>query len=185
MSEPVTFVDLGAYDGRTTRSFAADHSVAKAYLFEPREMAFQLPDVPVQIIRAAAWISDGEMPLYLSRRYSGEGSTLLREKVSGDCDFDNPVTVETIDFSAWLLCLIAAHVVVKMNIEGAEYAVLERLIHDGTLERIDALHVSFHTEKVGRTDADNQLLRDALRESGMVPMPAVFDAKYSESWRRA
>ena len=35
-------------------------------------------------------------------------------------------------------------VVVKMDIEGAEYPILRTMLADGSIERIDVLHVEFH-----------------------------------------
>ena len=61
-----------------------------------------------------------------------------------------------IDFSRWLKEMVARHteadgskpfVVVKMDIEGAEYAVLEELVHDGTIALISELMVEFHTQQ--------------------------------------
>ena len=80
--------------------------------------------------------------------------------------------VPAIDFSRWLKEMVARHttadgskpfVVVKMDIEGAEYAVLEKLVHDGTITLISELMVEFHTQQFDQ----KQRPRYARREAGI------------------
>ena len=51
-----------------------------------------------------------------------------------------------IDFSRWLSAnfSIRDYIIVKMDIEGAEYEVLEKMIRDGTLQMVNELYVEFH-----------------------------------------
>jgi len=51
-----------------------------------------------------------------------------------------------IDFSAWLKENVGVQdeVVLKINTEGAEYGILQRMFHDGTISLIDRLYVWWH-----------------------------------------
>lgn len=53
-------------------------------------------------------------------------------------------SVPCFDFSEWIHDLDEPEVIVKMDIEGAEVPVLEKLIEDGTDQRISLLLVEWH-----------------------------------------
>ena len=76
---------------------------------------------------------------------------MLTGKRNAAIDYEHPVRVHCLDFSAWLAaeCAAATHLVLKMDIEGAEYAVLERMIETGTLALVDELMIEFHAKKFG------------------------------------
>ena len=82
--------------------------------------------------------------------------------------------VPAIDFSRWLKETVARHteptgskpfVVVKMDIEGAEYAVLEKLLDDGTITLVSELMVEFHTQQFDKNQRPHYARREAeIRE---------------------
>jgi FkbM family methyltransferase len=61
--------------------------------------------------------------------------------------FDETVVVPSIDFSKWILenCNKSDYVVLKMDIEGAEYNVLEKVISSGAVALIDKLYIEWHS----------------------------------------
>jgi len=63
-------------------------------------------------------------------------------------DYTHPVRVDAVDFSQWLRenCEEPDYAIIKMDIEGAEYDVLEKLIADDTIRLIDELRVEFHQQ---------------------------------------
>jgi hypothetical protein len=65
------------------------------------------------------------------------------------CHYGSPVPVPAIDFSAWLRRTVGPddHVVVKMDIEGAEYPVLTKLLNDGTINLISVLYIEWHHDR--------------------------------------
>lgn len=81
--------------------------------------------------RQAAWLYDGAIGF----REDGSGSSIG----VGDA-------VLCFDFSRWLRELVADEIVVKMDIEGAEVQVLEKMIEDGTDSLVDELLVEWHTD---------------------------------------
>ena len=40
------------------------------------------------------------------------------------------------------------YIILKLNIEGAEYMILEKMIRDGSIEYINELYCQFHHEKI-------------------------------------
>jgi hypothetical protein len=64
------------------------------------------------------------------------------------------VTVESIDFSQWLKRTVAPddYVILSMDIEGAEYDVLDKMLQDGAFKHVDRLYVE-STPICSRTSA--------------------------------
>ena len=109
------------------------------------------PGVQIRFFPKAVWVNDGTMDFYLATEWGPNhrgGSTLLAGHVrnAAKVDYSRPVAVECIDFSRWLRHNFSRrdHLVVKMDIEGAEYPVLEKMIADGTIDSVDELIVEFH-----------------------------------------
>lgn len=151
------YLDLGANNGDTIAGELALSSVSFCWGFEPNpELAANLRQrfkgEPVEIVEAAAWTGEGVRPLYLGHPLS---STLLPGKVALPdypqyaIAYDRSVNVRTIDTASWLREHVADGDVltVKMDIEGAEYAVLQSLLDTGEIDRIDELRCEFHPER--------------------------------------
>jgi FkbM family methyltransferase len=114
----------------------------------------------------AVWNKDCEATFYLSRAATRDGSTLLASKTTGKLDREHPITVRCIDFGAWVKRSFTKDdfVIVKLDIEGAEYAVLRKMIDDGSIELVDRLYVEFHADRIGlRKDVHNQLVAELAR----------------------
>ena len=99
-----------------------------------------------------------------------EATTILPELHEEEFTDERPYEVAAINFSRWLREMVARHteadgskpfVVVKMDIEGAEYAVLEELVRDGTITLVSELMVEFHTEQFGQNQRPHYARREA------------------------
>ena len=66
----------------------------------------------------------------------------------------NGTAVPCFDFSAWLAAYKRRHpqarIILKMDIEGAEYPVLLKMITDGTDRHVELLLVEWHGSRSGR-----------------------------------
>lgn len=152
-------IDCGACQGLATKTFLDGEQNPHEYFcvqFEPWEklidgllkMTQQYPGVAFQIHGKAVWIKDGQVDFYFCGKGS-QGSTIVKEKFSNKVDHNNPVKVESIDFSFWLEQNFDKEdfIVLKMDIEGAEYEVLNKMIDDGTIDYVDELIIEFHGRK--------------------------------------
>ena len=99
-----------------------------------------------------------------------EATTILPDLHEEEFIEERPYEVPAIDFSRWLKEMVARHteadgskpfVVVKMDIEGAEYAVLEELVHDGTITLVSELMVEFHTQQFDQNQQPHYARREA------------------------
>lgn len=164
------FIDLGAYDGRSTRLACECLPITKAYLFEPNpHLTIKPPPCDHEIRREMALDENGEELLYLSkpdRRYNGQGSTIYKEKKTGWLDTDNPIKVTSIDFAEFLWSLPEERVAVKCNVEGAEYRIIPRLAKDKALGVPLFWWVSWHNEKIEGLDEVHSECESVLREAG-------------------
>ena len=109
------------------------------------------PGVAIRFFPKAVWVRDGTMDFYLATVWGPNhrgGSTLLagHTRNPAKVDYSRSVTVECIDFSRWIRRNFDRrdHLVVKMDIEGAEYPVLEKMVADGTIDSVKELIVEFH-----------------------------------------
>lgn len=147
------------------------------------------PGRSIEFHPEAVWTHDGEIDFYLDQQDAGCGSTLLQGKVSGKIDYAAPVHVRSIDFAAFIVDRFRPedYVVLKMDIEGAEYDVLERMLERGAMARLRELWVEFHQGRIaGITRERHDALIERLRGWGaaifpdniwlrrpIVPMPGV------------
>ena len=148
------FIDCGGMKGQSVRKFKLEFDPKERYIvhtFEPNPRFESCYDGLSNHVlhRAGVWVSDGEMSFYLDRG-DGEGSSLLESKRTGDLDFADPERIRTVDLSGWLAenFTKSDYVILKLDIEGAEFEVLEKMLEDGTMKLIDELFIEWHWEKV-------------------------------------
>jgi len=135
-------------------------------------------------INAAAWVCDGEMDFYISRANPGrvQGSSVYKEKRTGNLNIEKPVKVKTVDFSAWVRSQFtdSPHVSLKMNIEGAEYDVLEHMLQTGAISHIDVLFIQWHYKKCCIPEKRHLDLVRALRKCEHLTMYSGYGALYAK-----
>jgi FkbM family methyltransferase len=164
-------VDCGANVGDVTALFAS--TGARVIALEPNPVAFArlaerfAGEARVRCLHAAAATEDGTALLYLHEeaerdplRYS-TGSSLVATKKNVDAG--SSIAVETIDLDA-LLAGLGRVAVLKLDIEGTEVPVLERLLDTGRLESIDIVVVEMHDGHADELVERSSVLRDRLAE---------------------
>ncbi len=161
------YIDLGANRGDTIRDFMARNPGFIAFGFEPTpELAARLRrefngPTNVLVMECAAWIWDGVVELYLGAN-SDQSSTVLpgkRVTPGWNVDYQLPRLVRALDFDRWLRENTAEddEIVLKMDIEGAEYKVLSRCIDTGSIARVKLARVEWHWDRypsVGKVEHD-------------------------------
>jgi hypothetical protein len=134
-------VDLGCKSWPGERNISIDPIIAVfkptvLYGFDPHpeltEGIYTEGSSTVILARRAAWIVDGSIPYA-----PNENRSAVEE--------EGTHRVPCFDFSMWLRTLPACEVIVKMDIEGSEYPIVEKLHEDGTDALISLLLVEWHT----------------------------------------
>ncbi len=107
----------------------------------------------LSIIGKAADVKDGSALFYgLNNVNKGEysdGASIQEFHNSAlyTLDKDDAIEVETFDFSSFINDCHNKYekIVVKMDIEGSEYGILNKLLEDGNAKHIDLIFVEFHS----------------------------------------
>lgn len=151
-------IDGGGWNGRSVgrlRELYDPNGTAMVHTFEPHPAfaSFYSDFENHQLHQEAVWIHDGSITFYLqesdpkhNKNGLGQGHSLMKEK--GNVKSDS-LEVPCIDFGRWLVenVTVDDEVIVKLDIEGAEYQVLQKLVEDRSIHLIDELLVEFHHEK--------------------------------------
>lgn len=171
-------IDCGAHEGKAIKSFRSKFSDAGEYIihaFEPNPFAAKNYGEGVVVHDEAVWINDGEIDFYITKGKKGSPSaTIYKQKITGRLDKKHPVKVRCIDFSNWLRdnVKLQDYVIVKMNMEGAEYPVIGKLILEETIELIDVLYVKFHAKKIKLSKFKHLELLEELNKYNVKVIPA-------------
>lgn len=150
------FLDCGQFDGVAIEQYVVDDSW-KIYSFEPTPQPnLNLPEH--ELIQAAVWTEYGTASFSLDPRK--QASHLVG--VAGT-EYEDTVPVDTIDFSDWIQEIPDdAFVVCSMDIEGAEFRVLRKMIEDGTIKKINVLDIEFHHRMMN--DEDDETAKQLIQE---------------------
>jgi FkbM family methyltransferase len=148
------YIDCGAWEGDSILAFKKYHKGYEIFGFEcePRLkkdlVALSLKE-DFALLFKAAYIQDGPICLYQGIKDFTESSSVYSEKTTY-INNKNFIEVKAIDFSQWIIDSFDRNdfIVCKMNIEGAEYDVLEKMIKDGAIHYIDYLFVEWHNKKL-------------------------------------
>lgn len=165
------FIDCGAYDGDSIEEFRNWRKVSFPdkqdwiiHAFEPNPKfdnnLKKKSDDNTFIHKQAVWIENTELEFAVDQSETPLGSTLMSGK-KNIWDTMPKIKVEAIDFSNWIKRFEDDFVVVKMDIEGAEFKVLEKMIKDETDKIPYVMMVEFHPNKVREytTTYKNGLIR--------------------------
>jgi FkbM family methyltransferase len=93
----------------------------------------------------AVWVEECEKKFYFSMDKWGDlGCTLLPEK-NEILDKENPILVKCVDISSFINNLGSEfYLILKLDVEGAEYEILNHLINTGMINKVKELYVEFH-----------------------------------------
>jgi FkbM family methyltransferase len=144
------YIECGAHSGARIRTFLKERGkdVEKVYGFEchPDLQAklAQLPKPLVEIIPKAAWIENTQLPFYRGVNLD-QASSVFQHKKEGRLT-EESVMVEAVDFDAWMTATIekGKHVFLRMNMEGSEYPVLQKMLKTGSIDLVTELEVELH-----------------------------------------
>jgi len=148
------FIDCGAHCGESILTAKQKFGIDTVTIsFEPVPgLAKQLQEIyennpTVNIQNAAVWINNDIKRFHLSEEYT-DGSSLLTSL--NNLNENNYIEIPCFDLSSWIKETFDPndYIILKLDIEGAEYEVLNKLIEDGTLNMINELWGEWHDMKI-------------------------------------
>lgn len=170
------FLDCGAWEGSSIKAFKryyenADDYMIYAFECEPRlknSIESLSKEYGFTFVNKAVWIHGGVIQLYPAITDSMQSGSLMLSKKKY-IDKENPVIVDAVDFSRWIMDNFNKddYIICKMNIEGAEYDILEKMIEDNSIQYIDKLYVAWHNNKITgiSDDKHNTLISKLSKET--------------------
>lgn len=102
---------------------------------------YEIDGCPVVISRQAAWTQTGQLPFVAASLRSGVESCEHRKPPVNQSE---TIAVESFDFCSWLLTLPPGELIVKMDVEGAEYELVPALVATGADKMISLLLIEWH-----------------------------------------
>lgn len=164
MSTKKIFLDIGANDGCSVEMFKRVHTddwgEFEIYCIEPNPVHREsLLKYTPNVITKLAWIHD-----------AGETFDGWKMSIFGG---GNSQFVQSIDVSKFISELIdsnaetGTYIVMKIDAEGAEYDIIDKMYTDGTLNNINELYGELHGPKCNKTREDDEKLMNQLDSCGL------------------
>jgi len=164
-------LDCGFYYGAATRNLLRQGVIDKKWLihaFEPnpeidiKKVAEEFP-LKIETHQEAVWIKNGKVSFTISIRDNAS-------HIKGTCGHcpKKTVKVTSIDFSSFVAKLPKAFIYCSMDIEGAEYKVLKKMIKDKTIDRINVLETEYHDRFMDKYPIEDwNKLKNDIRKRGI------------------
>ena len=169
MSKKV-FIDCGANRGQSIDNFIDKWNDWKEYEIlsyegNPRLSSFfnkYNSITNIKFYSKAVWIIDGTVEFYLCN--DGDvSSSIIGTKKTGRLD-KIPTIVECIDIDRVIREYSKEdYIILKIDVEGAEYELLNHMINKNTFEYVNVLYLEFHNHKVHKTKEDDIRLLEMLK----------------------
>ncbi|MFT7037235.1 MAG: FkbM family methyltransferase [Cyclobacteriaceae bacterium] len=168
-------IDCGANVGVVTGYFAS--KAAKVYSFEPDPNAFNrlnskfAKNENVECINKGVWKEKSRMKLYFHAESTeadiswSVGSSVIKEK--GNVNSENYVEIDLIDLAEFIDELKTQVKVLKIDIEGAEIEVLNKLIDTDRFRKVDHILVETHETKIAGQKPELKKLRNRIKTEGI------------------
>jgi len=146
------FIDCGFYAGGALSYFKLTPEYSDDFIyygFDPVVNMEKMRKIYPNVIldNKALWVNDGEINFYTSSRKAGKANGVYHNRRAGT---ENNLKVKCMDFSKWLSNNfdVNDYIVVKLDVEGAEYDILPKMINDKSIDLIDILYLEWHGSRV-------------------------------------
>lgn len=168
------FIDGGARVGESIESFITKNPNllgCDIHLFECNpnhleklnNLQFAYPEYNIFVHNEALWNEEGEQDFYFSVDIWGDLGCTLNKNKRERLDLNNPIKVKSMKLSNFLDKLdIEDYIIIKLDIEGAEYEVVKDLLDTNKITMIKELYVEWHDNFFGSDGFES--LRERLQE---------------------
>lgn len=146
-----TLLDCGAFTGDSVPTLIKGYGpFDRIVCFEANpNLEVRADDCEIEVVRAAVWRTDGEMTFFFGDHDTQ--SSVMENKVTGNFTEERSATVRCIDLAEWIVQNVGKDhdVVLKLDIEGAEFDVLERLLdHPASFAKLEKVLVEWHDNRL-------------------------------------
>lgn len=165
------FLDCGTHMGEGLNNFINLYDIDKTwevFSFEPNKYLWQQhfdnnPYPNVKYINKAVFIHNNTIVFNIA--YPNTDASSIYGSHIGDNLYES-LEIPCIDLSKFILDNFSKEdfIVIKMDIEGAEYVVLRKMINDGSLQYVNDIYVEFHSHKDENAILENGETKDSTYE---------------------
>ena len=199
-------LDCGGYMGQTIDCFKNTTTYKKnswqIYSFEAIPELYNIirkKHRDINIINKAVWINNDILNFYkttIKKQYLkkqndnsfiyGQGSSLMKSKVTGSLDKDNPLQIKGLHLSKYIKDNFNKqdNIWLKLDVEGAEYEILEDLINSDCIEYIDKLFIEFHYKKINLDKQIHDNLYNKLKKINTLTIIDEIPGQKTGDWFR-
>lgn len=168
-------IDCGANVGNITNKFAA--TGATVFAFEPDPIAFAVlssrfaATSNVHLFQKGVWDKNETVTLYHHKNQTKNelaftvGSSIKSDKVNVTATKTS--TIEVVDLIEFMQSLNKKITVIKLDVEGAETEILEKIITTKTYLLFDNLYTETHETKIPGQRQNILELRKKIKEEGI------------------
>jgi len=162
------YIDVGAYNGDLLKKVINCFPPFYKYIcFEPVPQLcekisnkFKYNDKVFVINKAVSTVNQEKIKFYIcyckeEGGYEGKGteigtgSTLFEKKETANIDKNIFLYISTINFSQYIIDSFEKddYIILKMDVEGKEYDILEHMIETGAIKYVNKLYCEWHVSK--------------------------------------
>ncbi len=144
-------LDCGAFTGDSVPTLVKGYGAFdRIVCFEANpNLEMSTEGIPVEVVRAAVWKEDGEMTFFFGEHDTQ--SSVMENKTTGGFTQERSTQVKSVDIARWIVRNVGVddRVTLKLDIEGAEFDVLEHLLgHPGALSKLEHVLVEWHNDRL-------------------------------------
>ena len=168
-------IDCGANIGDITKKFAG--TGATVHAFEPDPLAFDLlkkrfEKTPnVILYKKGVWNKETDVILFGHKDQQNHelaytiGSSIIGNKVN--IDPEKKQTIHVIDLSDFIVNLGKKVNVIKLDVEGAETAILRKILTDKTYNLFDKMYVETHETKIPGQSDELKEIKEIIKQQNI------------------
>lgn len=173
------FIDLGARNGDTIDWFIEtypkrlNNCVIYAFEANPKntedlvQYKIAHPELDINLIHKAVWIHSNGINFTVDNRPKKKVagsifSTIRQQRLFGM----QSVFVQSVDISKWISehVLLEQELVLKMDIEGAEFQVIDKMIEDESITLVDTFVVDWHQRFFRQKNMTADVYEDRIKQ---------------------
>lgn len=180
------FLDVGAYTGDVTRLVLhGNYGFDRVYAFEPQlalcETIRGIVDPRLTVCPFGLWDRTGTFPFYVVLDSKRTGGSVYADKIQPRAS--QVLSAEFVSASEWFRAHLRDDetVILKMNCEGAECAILDDLFQSGEARKLHGVAVAFDVRKVPSEAHREAATRERLAQ---VPGLRVYVLEERECYRK-
>lgn len=167
------YIDLGARNGDTLLALQSHY--AKCIAFEPNPTMFKIlsknkyPNCDDTLFyKAAAWKSDGKISFYEDKRSKYQwGSSLIKRPDMKDSQRVE-ITVDSIDIVKTIENIDSNAIVLKIDIEGAEYELVKHLLKNpNVFQKVQFVLIEWHGRYMPKDKGKEIILENKVKQLGI------------------